>query len=80
MDVLPDWAVDQDLVDVATASLQAHERFSALVRTRLQNNFAAKNGTHIHTIYAYTLTVHAYIFTSYIHIYIIHTYNSNRRR
>lgn len=43
MDVLPDWPVDQDLVDVATASLQTHERFSALMRTRLQNNFAAKN-------------------------------------
>ena len=81
MDVLPDWPVDQDLVDVATASLQTHERFSALMRTRLQNNFAAKNGTYIHTVYAYIRTVHihtymhTHIFTSYIH-----TYNSNRGR
>ena len=67
MDVLPDWPVDQDLVDVATTSLQAHERFSALMRTRLQNNFAAKNGRSTHTyVYAYIRTV------TYIH-----TYNSN---
>ena len=75
MDVLPDWPVDQDLVDVATTSLQAHERFSALMRTRLQNNFAAKNGRSTHTyVYAYIRTVtyihtymHTYIFTSHIH-------------
>ena len=41
---IPDWPIDEELVATATAVLQAQERLSFLMRTKLQENLSAKTG------------------------------------
>ena len=42
--------VDNELVAAATASLQAQEHLSSLMRTKLKDNPAAKTGTYMYKI------------------------------
>lgn len=41
---IPAWPIDEELVATATAVLQAQERLSFLMRTKLQENPSAKTG------------------------------------
>ena len=41
---IPDWPIDEELVATATAVLQAQERLSFLMRTKLQENPSTKTG------------------------------------
>lgn len=43
---IPDWPIDEELVGTVTAVLQAQERLSFLMRTKLQENPSAKTGNH----------------------------------
>ena len=38
------WAVDEELLAAATASLQAQERLSSLLRSRTETNLSAEKG------------------------------------
>ena len=38
------WAIDEELVAAATASLQAQERLSSLLRSRTETNLSAEKG------------------------------------